>query len=322
MADVTIVGAGALGSILAGLLLGEGHRVNLLCRGARAQQLSQDGLVVSGLADIKAPLQPVTRAEDIAHCGVLVFAVKTYHMQQALADTASLKPELAFSLANGIAKTGMLAGQYGAGHTLGCVADFSGELLDSGEVIYTRNNGLYLGEASGGRSERVDVLVSLLNASGLKTLAPGDIRSEEWAKFLAWLPVFVLSVLTRQNTAQFLVDEGCAQLAQQIIIEAAQLARRESVQFYDRSLLPSASLLAQSPAQAVATVIETGRALAKSAPEHRMSSLQDLDRGKPLELHETLGYVLAEAGRAGLDTPALRMAFQLINAIDPARSRA
>ena len=322
VADFTIVGAGALGTILAALLLRDGHRVNLLCRGARAAQLAEQGLSVSGLADIRLPLQPVTRADAIEHCGVLVSAVKTYHMQQALEDCAGLRPELVYSLANGIAKTGMLARQYGEPCTLGCVADFSGELLDSGEVIYTRNNGLYLGEPAGGRSQRVDAQVELLQASGLHTIAPDDIRSEEWAKFLAWLPVFVLSVLTRQNTAAFLQDAGCAQLAQQIIAEAAQLAERDAVALYDRSLLPSATLLAQSPEQAVATVIETGRALASTAPGHRMSSLQDLDRGKPLELHETLGFVLEQAERARLQTPALRMAFQLINAIDPARNLA
>ena len=53
-----------------------------------------------------------------------------------------------------------------------------------------------------------------------------------------------------------------------------------------------------------------------SAPQHRMSALQDLLAGRPLEVNETLGYALARARELKLDVPMLECFTALITAID------
>jgi ketopantoate reductase len=53
-----------------------------------------------------------------------------------------------------------------------------------------------------------------------------------------------------------------------------------------------------------------------SAPEHRMSTLQDLLAGRPLELEETLGYALRTAARLNLPLALLESLYELVAGID------
>jgi ketopantoate reductase len=50
-----------------------------------------------------------------------------------------------------------------------------------------------------------------------------------------------------------------------------------------------------------------------------MSSLQDLEAGRPLEVHETLGYACAKARELSLDLPLLAAFTRLAAAIDRTR---
>jgi ketopantoate reductase len=51
-----------------------------------------------------------------------------------------------------------------------------------------------------------------------------------------------------------------------------------------------------------------------------MSSLQDLDRGKPLEVHETLGYAVTRARELALATPTLATCYELVAGISTTAS--
>jgi ketopantoate reductase len=56
-----------------------------------------------------------------------------------------------------------------------------------------------------------------------------------------------------------------------------------------------------------------------NVPNHRMSALQDLEAGRPLEVNETFGYALDKARAHGLDLPLLECFRRLLAAIDRAR---
>ena len=55
----------------------------------------------------------------------------------------------ALSVQNGVLKNELLATVFGYSRVLGAMADFSGELLANGEVKFTRNVCLHLGEEKG-----------------------------------------------------------------------------------------------------------------------------------------------------------------------------
>jgi ketopantoate reductase len=98
-----------------------------------------------------------------------------------------------------------------------------------------------------------------------------------------------------------------------------ELMRSLKIELTDESVLPVATLCRGSEATAVAAVMGVGREFELKAPGHRMSSLQDLEAGRPLEIHETLGYALQKAAQSGLALPLVETFYHVVSAVDRMR---
>jgi 2-dehydropantoate 2-reductase len=175
---------------------------------------------------------------------------------------------------------------------------------------------LYVGELDGDNSDRAQKIAYSIAASGVNTSAVTHILTLEWSKFAAWVGLMALSVTTRANSWKFLIDPDSALVVVRLVREIGALAVASGVEISDRSTLPVASLCSGSEAQAVARVNELGRNMQRAAPEHRMSTLQDLNAGRTLETEETLGYAAREAQRLNVATPLLDAMYHLIAGID------
>lgn len=82
-----IVGAGALGIIIAGHLAKAGQDVTLVARGKRAAFLRDNGITLTGLVDFNTPCKIVENVGEIKTADVLIIAVKTYDMEGVLAGS-------------------------------------------------------------------------------------------------------------------------------------------------------------------------------------------------------------------------------------------
>jgi 2-dehydropantoate 2-reductase len=187
---------------------------------------------------------------------------------------------------NGVLKNELLAAVFGYSRVIGAMADFSGELLGTGEVKFTRNVCLHLGEEKGGMSERVESLATTIDTAGVRCTAASNIRTREWSKFSGWIAQFPLAVLTRQITWKFLMDERSALVIVAIVREAARLATAMKIEL-------------------------------DNSPDHRMSAQQDVLRGSRLEYEETLGYALRKAQELGVPMPTLETCYRMIAVAHP-----
>lgn len=313
----TIVGAGALGSILGAHLIAAGHVVIMIARGARATQLKDRGLRLRGLREFDLPCQVVAPGAAIATPGVLIYTVKTYQMDEALAALVSLRPDAVFSVANGVMKNEQLTAVYGPECVLGCMANVSGELLASGEVSFTRNVRMPLGPLPGYRGPAAASIASAIDAAGVITPAVDDIETAEWSKFAGWLAMFTLAVIARTTTGVYLENAGLAALGVKLVKEAVALARARGITLVDQSPIPVVSVAdAATPAAAVEILRDIGRNLIAQAPTHRMSALQDFEAGRRLEVHETLGYAQREAQRLAVPAPTIAFCYELVAGLD------
>ena len=313
----TIVGAGALGSILGAHLIAAGHAVTLVARGARAVQLKEQGLRLRGLREFDLPCQVAAPGDAVATAGVLIYTVKTYQMDEALAALGSLRPDAVFSVANGVMKNEQLTAVYGRECVLGCMANVSGELLASGEVIFTRNVRMPIGPLPGYGGPAAASIAAAIDAAGVITPAVDDIESAEWSKFAGWLAMFTLAVIARTSTGVYLENAGLAAVGVKLVKEAVALARARGITLVDQSPIPVVSVAdAVSQAAAVEILREIGRTLIAQAPTHRMSALQDFAAGRRLEVHETLGYAQRAAQRLAVPVPTITFCYELVAGLD------
>lgn len=319
-AEFAILGPGALGSILAAHLARAGHSVIVLARGERARTLEREGLRVTGLAEINIPVRVLTEPARLEAADCLIVATKTPGTQAALERLRHVAVGVAFSVQNGLMKNDLLAAAFGAERVLGALANTSGELLASGEALFTRNVNLLLGELDGAASERARALAALIDATGVRARAVAQILAWEWSKFVAWLPLMSLAVTTRAPTWRYLSDPGSALVLVRMVREAALLARAMGMELTgEGAILPLQAILGGSQAQAVDSVLQAGAQFAASAPAHRMSALQDLQAGRELEVEETFGYAVRKAREQQLAVPLLEAFYHLVAAIDRTR---
>jgi 2-dehydropantoate 2-reductase len=315
-----ILGAGAIGSILGAHLVRAGHSVTMLVRERRAAQLRSEGLRIKGLTELATRVDVLTDASQLRGADVLIVAMKTPGTAEALESLRSADIGAAFSIQNGMWKNDALARAFGAARVLGCLANTSGELLSSGEVLFTRNVNIYVGELPTGSSDRAERIARVIDASGVRATAVPDVLSREWTKFVGWAGLMTMAITTRAVTWRYLTDPDCALVLVRVVREVAAIARAAGVQLaMEDTLLPLQGILGGSDQAAVQAVLKAGRHFQAHSPDHRLSTLQDLEAGRPLEIEETLGYAVRRAQELQQPAPLLDALYHLAAAIDRTR---
>ena len=308
----TIFGAGSLGTIVAALLVRGGHQVRVIARGKRADFIRKNGLQVNGLIKLTEPCEVFEKVEPSMDGDVLIFCVKTYQMLQALEETNRLAPKVVFSLANGLKKNEQLKTQFPHSKILGCMANFSGEILECGAVNFTRNVSFNIdGNCNEGKA-----IAKEFSLAGLKGIADERIDATEWSKFTGWISLFALSISTRSPIGQFLSTDELAHQAYFLIREVALLAEKSGITLHDDTVLPVLTISRSKQSCAVRKLVAIGEEFRVHFPDHKISALQDLENKKPLELHETLGHVVEMAAKLEVVLKACPIYYQLIAGLD------
>jgi 2-dehydropantoate 2-reductase len=312
-----ILGAGAIGSIIGAHLARAGHAVAMLARGKRAEYLQREGLRITGLANFAVDVPTIADPAQFKGADVFIVATKTNGTAEALQAVKHADIGVAFSIQNGLWKNDALAHVFGRERVLGSLANTSGELLPSGEVLFTRNVNIFVGELGGGLSGRAQHIAETIDASGVRSTAVPNMLEREWTKFVGWVGLMSMSVITRAHTWKYLTDPDCAVLLVRLVREVHELARASGITLTEQeALLPIDVMVGADEATAVEAVIASGKQFQKAAPEHRMSTLQDLDAKRPLEIEETVGDAVRRAQALGLSLPLLEAFYRTVAAID------
>jgi 2-dehydropantoate 2-reductase len=317
--NIIILGAGALGTVLGAHLAKAGENVTLIARGERAAFLQKHGATISGLVDFNTPVTVLTNPQQVQEADVLIVTVKTYDTESALASVSHLQVGSVTSIQNGVVKDDLLAHAFGQEKVLGAMAAFSAEVLPTGTVRFTVNDGFYIGELPAGVSERVQTFVDTLNQAGIAANATPAIQSLEWSKYAAFVCLMAPAVLTRLETYKFLQNAHTAAITASLLYEMVAIASALHIELEDTSFIAVKRLSQLSFDDAVAQIRQRGEQFASQAPAHKVSTLQDLEQGKKrLEVEETLGYAVQQGAKLGVPTPTITTCYRLIAGINRA----
>jgi len=319
--EFAILGAGAIGSIIGAHLARAGHSVAVLARGQRAQQLREEGLRIKGLVEFTAAVPTITDPTQLLGADALIVTTKAIDTAASLDLLRPIDIGVAFSIQNGVMKNELLSRAFSKDRVLGAIANISGERLASGEVWFTRNENLLVGELSARENSRASRIAAALDASGVHSTVVPDIVAQEWSKFAAWVGLMILAVTTRGNTWKYLSDPDARLLFTRLVREVGTLAQVAGASLSDESMIPVATICRASEQDAVDVVATFADDFKSKAPGHRVSTLQDLEGGRPLEIEETLGFAVTKAKQLELNLPLLENFYRLAGAIDRTRNR-
>lgn len=175
---------------------------------------------------------------------------------------------------------------------IGCVVYPATEIARPGVVRHIYGNKFALGEPDGTISERSQRLGRVLAAAGFDAPVVADIRSEIWLKLWGNLCFNPISALTRATLDIVATQPQLRSLSVKMMSEAKEIATRLGASFR--------------------VDIERRINGAARVGAHRTSMLQDLERGRPLEIDALLTAVQEMGRLVGVPTPYIDMVLGLV----------
>lgn len=304
---IAVVGAGAVGGYLGGILALAGEDVTFIARGATLDALKRG----FALVDPKGARHAVpTKAAAIENAGafnLVILALKAQQIGGVLGHLPSLLKGRApiVAVQNGIPwwyfhKSGgphegrrVVAvdpdGRIGAAiegeRIIGGVIYVAAKVVSPGVVHASEVNRMVLGEPDGTLSPRVTQLAGMFVRAGFTTTASADIRTDIWTKLWGNSVFNPVSALTGAGLATIATDGGTRALVSEAMAEVEEVASRYGVR------MPMS--------------INKRIDLAASLGDHKTSMLQDIEAKRPPELGANVAAVIELARLAGQPTPML-----------------
>jgi len=311
---IGIMGAGAIGSNVGGMLTKAGRDVTLIDQWpAHVDAMKTKGLRLSGSwGDHVIPVRALHlyEAQGIQEPFDAIFlAVKGYDTEWATMFAIRFLREpdgVIVDFQNGI-NDERVATVAGRQRTLGCVITFGAGMYEPGHAVRTDKfvEGrvcFKIGELDGRDTERARRLVEIMNAVGLTRLTT-NLFGERWSKLAVNCMMNPLAGLTGYGTARVRTEPLARQIAIQIGAEVIRVARAAG-----HKVEPVAGIEAQRFVDAAEGrgLEDVEATLVKDAGRSeggRPSFLQDVMRGRRTEIEELNGFVVREGKRLGVSTP-------------------
>ena len=315
---ICIFGAGAIGGYLAThLAQNAGVEVSVVARGEHLAAIRRNGLVIrSPRGELRACVRASDDAADLGPQDVVILALKQHQVTAALdgirpllgSHTAVLPPTtgIPYWYFHGLAgpfrdrqierldPQGRQWRELPPERVIGCVYWVASEVTAPGVIHHDGSLSRFpIGEPDGSNSERLLQLAGAFAEGGLDAPVVPDIRGWIWAKMissLCWNPVATLTLATMTEMQGRPEIVG---LVRTMMTEADALAHRLGV-----DKMPIA--------------IDDRIAAARIIGDHKMSMLQDLERGRPLEVGVLLDSIEAMRALADSPTPTIDIVYALL----------
>jgi len=320
---IVIAGAGALGSVLGGYLALAGEEVTLIGRPAHVEAIRRRGLQIDGVRGphVVRTLRAVAKGSAVEAADLLIVCVKSQDMSEALAGLAHLsgKIGMAISLQNGGRKDEQLAEAFGPEAVVGATTLVGASMPEPGRVLHTGNAGTWIGEFTGEPSPRVTQAASAFRKAELPIEIRSDIRTVIWCKLNQMVPAAAIACMTRLALHEIYLAADLAALFVELSREVAQIAEQRGIPLEDFPGFAVRTACTAPFEDAVQSVIARGQTLVeRGMTQVRISTLQDLEREKPTEADETIGYVVRLGRELGIAMPKVEMLYRIIQAIEGA----
>lgn len=303
---IAIVGAGALGCAMGGVLTEAGHDVWLINRNAaQVEAMRQRGLTLrTDGVDRTIAVQAVTSAQEVTGSAaeLVIVLVKSFHTAQAMeAATCLLGPQtVVLSLQNGLGHEEILAAIVGHTRLLAGKTYVGGSPLAPGHVIAgTRNKLTVIGKPDGGLSARAQRVAEVFNGAGLDTNVSRNITGVIWDKLLVNAATGALSAITRLSYGPLYQSPELQATATAAVTEAMAVAKASGIRL------------------SITDPTEPWRlAGAGLPPEFKPSMLQSLEKGSITEIDFINGAIVSQGEKVGIATPVNRTLVACIKALE------
>ena len=313
---ICVVGAGAIGGLLAAKLQQAGDQVSVIARGPHLAAIKANGLKLIE-EDGSEVVARVTATDKIAEAGqqdLVILGMKAHQVAAVAADLKQLYAgeTMVLTAQNGIPwwyffkhggvyegrqlesvdPGGVVAANLPIERVLASVVYPAAEIIQPGVIKHIEGNRFSLSEIDNTETPRIKLVSETLKNAGFKAPVVSDIRAELWTKLwgnLSFNPVSALTHATLEDLCRFPLTRN---LVADMMREAQGVGEALGIRFR--------------------IGIEKRIAGGEAVGPHKTSMLQDIEAGRPVEADALIGSVI-ELGRiVNVPTPHLDTAYALV----------
>ncbi len=266
--EITVFGAGSLGTLLGGLLA-DHHEVTLVGRDPHITSVREEGLRISGTVERTVHPDAQTTLPDGGD--IALVTVKSFDTKQAAMALSERDFDAVLSLQNGMGNEELLAT-----HCRGVLAGtctYGARLREPGHVECTGIGEIVCGAPDGGYSNRA-VRVGEALSAGLAVTVSEEMPQRRWEKLAVNAGINAVTALARVTNGE-LVSGPATSVARDAAAETAQVAATTGIDILN------------APEQTLA--------VAETTAENTSSMQQDMLAGRRTEIDAINGYVLQQA---------------------------
>lgn len=295
---IAIVGSGGVGGYFGGRLAATGVDVTFIARGAHLSAMREHGLRIESPGG-NLHVARVSVTDDPASVGpvdIVFFTVKLYDTDSALRMLPPLigPDTVVIPFQNGVDSVDVLTRALGKAHVAGGTTYVTAVLAEPGLIRHTAMERLLFGPVAGAAAPILEELRDAGRHAGFDAVLSDRILVDIWTKF-ARLSVFSgITAVTRSPIGVVRSDPDLRALMETALHESIAVARGKQI-----------PLLASTFADAMAGF--TGL-----PPQARSSMLEDLERGRRLELPWLSGAVVRIGDEVGVEAPTHRLIVSLL----------
>lgn len=295
--NIGMVGAGSVGSMLISYMYqADKEHFYLLAKGDRAVRLAEKGVSINECT--MKPMVFSDRSQNVS-LDLLIIAVKNYSLDVVMEEIKDLITDdtIILPLQNGITATDRLQNAFPHNRVLYGIILRTDAHRTGHKVYFTTSGEMQIGYADNTVvAPEVQEVYEALKATGINVRIYKDMRRTQWRKWLLNTGASQAAVEVGVECGYFEQVDEIMELMKLCMDEILELAKAEKVNITEEDRDEILELLKHYP------------------PHKKMSMLQDLEAGRPIEIDEYAGVVVELGKKHGIPTPVNTVIYLAIKA--------
>ncbi len=274
--NIIIFGAGAIGSLLGGML-SKSNNVLLIGKKNHVSAIKKSGLIIKGKTNLKVKINAEISVNNVNYIpDLFILTVKAYDTESAIIQAKNIiKPKTTvLSLQNGLDNINKMKKHLQSKQIIAGVTTHGATFSKPGLINHTGIGSTIIGELNGKITDRIEKIVDIFNKARIKTTISRNIIKEIWVKAIVNSSINPLTTFFQCKNGYLLENPILENLVEKIANESTSIANAYGINIMHEDM------------------IKKTKNVIKNTKENYSSMLQSYKKGKKTEIDSINGKIV------------------------------
>ncbi len=316
---IAVIGAGAIGSVVASYLKKTGADVVLVGHVDQVQAINKNGLRITGArGEETSHIKALTKLDK--KYDLVIFAVKTQDVEQAYAENHEfLEDTTILTTQNGVQADNILSGHFEKETIVSSIVMFGATYLKPGQVTFNFEGDWIIGKPFADNDGTVREITAVLKKAFSIVVTP-DIVGMKWLKLFINFNNCIPALVGKPMQETF-SDLDLCKLSIMLLKEGVEIVQRAKIELVSLPQFSSDRILGltKMPLEQAAGIINKTLTTLSKEPLYG-SILQSIMRQRTSEIDFINGEIVMLAKQVGTSAPLNTKIVDLVHGVENSRN--